>query len=350
MKKMKKFDRRVWIFIIVVSLLIPLFFQVRARVFDFDLPLSFVIVGIPFTFVVTATITYVNMVLLGRYFDRILPWVNDSRKITRRLLLEIPVTTLSAALLISVIALILDIVFPQMAEGRMGQVYFDNITVAIIVNLIALSIIEGNSIYTMLKDSLFEKEKLQREKVESQFAVLKNQVNPHFLFNSLNVLSSLIAQSPAVAKDFVQDFARIYRYIFDVGDETVVAVKRELEFIESYISLQKKRHGDNLRLDTRISGELLDMFIPVLSLQMLVENAIKHNEISADKPLHIDIYSEGQQLVVKNDYQLRDDSPASLGIGLQNLKDRYGYLSNQQPSFYTQNGHYYARLPLLTEE
>lgn len=348
--KTKKFDKRVWLFIVAFTFIIPGYYFIKAKVYNVELDSQFGIVTFIFTFLVTLTITYVNMVFIGRYFDKILPWSIDSRKITVRLVLETLTTSLSAAIIISVIVYPLNIYFGSLDGSNSAQLYFDNITVAIIVNLIALSIVEGNSIYVMFRETLFQAEKLQRENVETQFAVLKNQVNPHFLFNSLNVLSSLISQSPAAATEFVQEFAKIYRYIFDVGDKTVLTVKSELDFIQSYVSLQKKRHGQGLQLTVKIDSEFLEWFIPVLSLQILVENAIKHNEVSSSKPLQIDIYNEKQLLFVRNNYQPRKDLPESHGIGLKNLKNRYSYLSVQKPSFYIENGYYFACLPLIADE
>jgi sensor histidine kinase YesM len=347
---MKKFDRKVWIFIALAALGIPGYFQLRSLFLGELQPYYYFISGAAFSLVVSLVITYVNMALLGRYFDKVLPWQNNARKINLRLVLETVITSISAALIISSVTFILDRIFPEMAEGRLPEVYFGNITVAVIVNLIALGIIEGNSIYIMWKESLLHSEKLRRENIESQFAVLKNQVNPHFLFNSMNVLSSLVVRSPDKAREFINDFSRIYRYIFDVGDETVVEVKKELDFIHAYIALHQKRHGDNLNYSVNISGEILNLFIPVLSLQILVENAIKHNEISGLHPLCIEIYNDEHNLIIKNNYQPREEKQESMGIGLMNLKERYRYLSEKEPVFLRKDDEYIASLPLLEIE
>jgi len=112
--------------------------------------------------------------------------------------------------------------------------------------------------------------------------------------------------------------------------------------------LQKQRHGDNLHLTVNVSAEKLDHYIPVLSLQMLVENAIKHNEISVSNPLHIDIFDEDEFLFVRNNYQPREEKQQSLGIGLKNLKERYRYLSETEPEFILKEKEYFAKLPILT--
>jgi len=347
---MKKFDRKVWIFILVAAFVIPGVYQVRSLLIGDIIPIYFYAAGVVFSFVVSLSITYVNMALLGRYFDKILPWQNVPRLINRRLFLETLITCISAALIISLIANLMQWIFPEAIQGNIRQVYFDNISVAIIVNLIALSIIEGNSIYLMWKESLLHSEKLKRENIETQFAVLKNQVNPHFLFNSLNVLASLVNRSQEEALEFIGEFSRIYRYIFEVSDETAVEVRRELDFIQAYISLHRKRHGDDLGVSINVNADKLNRFIPALSLQILLENAIKHNEISALHPLKIEIYDEDDYLVVTNNYQPREDKQESLGIGLKNLKERYGFLSDHEPVFMVKDKEYTARIPLLNIE
>jgi two-component system, LytTR family, sensor kinase len=344
---MKKFDRKVWIFITAAAFVIPAFYLLKTTLTGVELVYNFLPFVIIFSFVVTLSITYVNMVLLGRYFDKILPWQNIPKKINIRLALETLITTITAAMIISLIAFVLDRFYPEMMQGKRAVMYFDNITVAIVVNMIALGIIEGNSIFLMLKESMLNTERLKRENIESQFEVLKNQVNPHFLFNSLNVLSSLVSQSPEKAREFIGEFSRIYRYIFDVGNEAVIEVGRELDFINAFISLNQKRHGENLRCSVNVSLEALNRFIPVLSMQILVENAIKHNEISDQHPLKIEIYDEDDLLIVKNNFQPRIEKQESLGIGLTNLMERYHYLTDQKPVFIKKDNEYIASLPLL---
>lgn len=348
---MKKFDSRVWIFIILAALLIPGYYHLRKIVVGDVLPIYVYFIGVVFSFIVTIIISYVNMVLIGRYFDKILPWTIQPRKINLRLILEFFITSVTAGLIISVLAYGMELSFPDVDKGmNRKQLYFDNISVALVVNLIAMSIIEGNSIYVMLKESLFNTEKLKRENIESQFAVLKNQVNPHFLFNSLNVLSSLVAQAPAKAQEFIHEFSKVYRYIFDVGDETVIEVYRELEFADAFVSLHQKRHGERLKTSVNVSADKLNRFIPVLSLQILIENAIKHNEISEKHPLQIEFFDDGEFLVIRNNLKPRSDKQESLGIGFQNLKERYNYLSKEKPVFIREETTYTARLPLLTSE
>lgn len=345
-----KFDKRIWAFIISASLVIPGFMHLRSRVIGMEESHIFYLVGILFTFIVTLSITSVNFTLVKKVINPRLPWTNSPRRISFRIILEFLVTSLLAAAIISAIVFIFDTFTEMSMDIPLVQVYFDNITVAIVVNLIAISILEGYYIFTRWKNSLMQAERLQRENVESQFNALRNQVNPHFLFNSLNVLNSLISVSTDQAKDFVREFSKIYRYVFDVGDEMVVELSRELEFIKSYVFLQKKRYGEALKMDISVDSDALHKYIPVLALQILVENAIKHNEVSIERPLKISISSEGEWLVIVNNLQFRETDEDSTGIGLANLRERYNLLSDKVPEFKIANDQYVARIPLLAED
>lgn len=148
--------------------------------------------------------------------------------------------------------------------------------------------------------------KLKNESLSSKFESLKSQVNPHFLFNSLNVLSALVYKDQDEAVKFIKRLSNVYRYVLDQKDKEVVDIQTELEFVKSYIFLQKIRHGDSLQVNVDIPDNTEAKVAP-LSLQMLVENAVKHNIISRDEPLNIDIrLEEGQYIVVENNLQKKN--------------------------------------------
>ena len=132
-------------------------------------------------------------------------------------------------------------------------------------------------------------EVLERENADIRFAILKTQLNPHFLFNSLNVLSSLIGKDAGRAQHFVDEFSAVYRYILEVIDLPVVELRRELEFARSYLYLQSIRFADGIEVDVDIRSDQLDLYVPPLALQTVIENAFKHNRASADAPLHLRI-------------------------------------------------------------
>ena len=186
-----------------------------------------------------------------------------------------------------------------------------------------------------------------KEMILARFETLKNQVNPHFLFNSLNVLSSLVHEDPDLAESFIAKLTRVYRYVLDLKDETLVPLDRELNFANSYFFLQQIRFGNNLQLYIEVPEIKKQQLLPPLSLQLLMENAVKHNIISKEKPLRIEHFLDGEELVVRNNFQPRTEKEHSTGIGLSNLRERYRLLTERRPSFEMLEGEYVARIPLL---
>ena len=188
---------------------------------------------------------------------------------------------------------------------------------------------------------------LERQNYISKYEALRNQVNPHFLFNSLNVLSSLIYSDIALSDKFIRKFSEVFRYVLELNDEELVPLKREIDFIQSFFFLQKIRYEECVKLSMNIRSEDLDALIPPMALQIVVENAFKHNVISNSCPLHIQLCTSDGMMKVKNNYQARTSEISSTGIGQRNLIDRYKILSDKLPEFYIEEEHYVAELPLL---
>jgi PAS domain S-box-containing protein len=192
--------------------------------------------------------------------------------------------------------------------------------------------------------------KVQKENLQSQIEILKQQVNPHFLFNSLNVLSGLITVDVTKAQLFIDEFSQIYRYVLETIEKPVTSLSKEIDFMHSYLFLQQIRYGENLTFSVNIPAGLLGMLVPPLSLQVILENAIKHNIVNESKPLLIEIFSEGQFLVMKNNLQPKISAPVSTGLGLKNLVKRYALITDMEPSFKVETNHYVARIPLIDTE
>ena len=190
-------------------------------------------------------------------------------------------------------------------------------------------------------------ERLKTEQVSTQYESLKNQVNPHFLFNSLNALTSLVYDDQQRAVEFIRKLSQVYRYVLDKKDDELVPVSDELEFAKNYLFLQKIRFGDNLIIE--IKGENLVNYTPPLAIQLLVENAIKHNVVSELHPLKINIeVGENYCLIVNNiKEKLEKDST---GIGLNNLKERYKYLTDLPVEVERVEERFSVKIPLLKLE
>ena len=191
----------------------------------------------------------------------------------------------------------------------------------------------------------------QQEKasLQSQFEILKNQINPHFLFNSMNILSSLISTNPQAAIHFTNQFSKVYRRLLELRGQQLITLGQELEFVESYIYLQKMRFTENLQIHYNIPNEYHKDCLPPFTLQILVENAIKHNIISQNQPLQISIEAKNHQLKVSNNLQLRGSRPISTKIGLENLRARYELITSVPVSFSKNGNEYVAVVPLIPE-
>ena len=193
-------------------------------------------------------------------------------------------------------------------------------------------------------------EQLENENLQAQLAALKNQVNPHFLFNSLSILSSLVHVDATLSEQFIEQLARAYRYTLEQQDHDLVALSTELDFIKSYTFLLKIRFEDKLDVVLDIPTEARRQYrIAPLTLQMLVENAVKHNQMSTQHPLLVSIAVEADELVVRNTLQRRPQplAAASTGVGLQNIRNRYHLLTPREVQVGEVAGTYEVRIPLL---
>ncbi len=222
-----------------------------------------------------------------------------------------------------------------------------NLTVVVISVVISLFLTARSFLFSW-RDLAVEHEKLKVESMASRFASLKAQVNPHFLFNSLNVLSGLVYQDADLSAQFIKKLSEVYRYVLDRQEEELVSLSEELEFVASVVFLQKIRFGENLKVSIDISANEA-YYVPPVALQMLLENAIKHNAITTEKPLEIQLKTEGDYLVVSNTLQPKMTMKDSLGIGLENIRRRYGFLTNKPVEVIPTDGAFIVKLPLIVQ-
>ncbi len=192
-----------------------------------------------------------------------------------------------------------------------------------------------------------EKALIQKELAQSKFESLKDQIKPHFLFNSFSVLSSIIEDDPKLAVEFVSRLSKIYRYVLD-NTSQLVPLKRELQYLEHYIFLLKTRHQESLSVEFRLDINTSQYDLPILSLQMLVENALKHNYFSREAPLVIEIYNEGSEfLVVRNNLKKRELHEKPTKLGLQNIMNRYQMLLDKFIIVKEDEAYFTVKLPLI---
>ncbi len=223
-----------------------------------------------------------------------------------------------------------------------------NIIVSLVITFIISLIMHARGFLLNWRKLELDAEKMKNEKLSSQYESLKNQVNPHFLFNSFNALTELIYHDQELAARFVKQLSIVYRYVLEHQDKEVVNLKEELDFVKSYLFLEKIRYSDNLIVKYEIN-ENNNVQVPPLSLQMLVENAIKHNIISREEPLMITIKDEGEDyIVISNNLQKKSiNKESSTGLGLKNIKARYEFLSNKLVHILEENGQFTVKLPFI---
>jgi len=222
-----------------------------------------------------------------------------------------------------------------------GLLYF----VYFMVQVIAIFIARILQFQIIHQADIAEKEMLQRQNLQNELSALRNQINPHFLFNSLNSLNSLIRDNKE-ATNFVNKLSFMYRYILQSGQEDFVTLREELKFLKTYVYLIKTRYRERFDIEINIDDSLYYEKIPALALQLLVENAVKHNEISGSNPLLVKLYVENNYLVVENAIKSRATFVDSTGQGLANINKRYLLLKQKHISISDTDGIFKVKLPI----
>jgi two-component system LytT family sensor kinase len=234
----------------------------------------------------------------------------------------------------------------ELDTGKMLYVYlFELLAVFLLTGLY-----EVNYSLRKWKEIKTNKEAIKKAGLQGQLQSLKSQVNPHFLFNSLNTLSALIHDEPARAEQFVDEMAKVYRYLLQTNQHELTPLSTEIRFIQSYYHLLRTRYDTGLELIIEVGEEALGNYIPPLTLQLLVENAVKHNTILEKKPLFIEIRSIGTDLLeVKNNLLEKSTPVRSTQLGLANIHAKYQILSDRQPVVDMSADYFTVLLPLLTK-
>ncbi|MFT3824397.1 MAG: histidine kinase [Chitinophagaceae bacterium] len=224
------------------------------------------------------------------------------------------------------------------------------VTTGIITDLLGASFHEGAAFYEKWKRMTDKAEQLKEENLQTQLDSLKGQVNPHFLFNSLNSLSSLISEDPLQAERFVDELSKVYRYLLRNNSDPLTSLASEMQFVQSYYHLLKTRYGNSLTLQTHIDPLYEHYLLPPLTLQMLIENAVKHNAMMKNQPLQITIMTTaGNRLVVTNNLQRKTRQVASNKVGLSNIARKYQLLKQADIEVFENTEAFSVIIPLIKE-
>jgi len=227
-------------------------------------------------------------------------------------------------------------------------IFLTSLVVGLSLTVFVSIIYECVYFFSMWKTSIVESEELKRQQLISQYETLKSQVNPHFLFNSLNTLAGLIEEKPHRAVDFVQELSKVYRHILNTRDKDTISLDEEMKFLQSYLFLLKMRFGDNLITEIHIEEHLKSKQLPTLALQQLVENAIKHNVIASGRELRLTITTDSSEnLVVENNLQRKLSVEPSSGFGLESIRNRFHLLGSNAVRVSEDSHSFRVTIPLL---
>lgn len=264
----------------------------------------------------------------------------------KRLLL----TSISTASYILVADLIMRWTFDTLFPGLMWEIdsYVIHFLQNLFISVLVAMIYELTYFYGRWNQANLEAERLKTEQIVSQLESLKNQISPHFLFNSLNTLAAIIPEDQDQAVRFTEKLSEVYRYILQYKDKELVSLRTELDFIRSYLFLLQIRYPHNLEISYHIAEKSLGHHIAPLTLQILVENAVKHNVISKSEPLHIEIYTDKNgRVVVENRLNIKTLAMNSTKTGLENIKKRYQYLSERSVEIIQNQQVFQVSVPLI---
>jgi len=226
--------------------------------------------------------------------------------------------------------------------------YFFNTLVSVVGTIQIAAVYEGIYLYQRWKMSFMETEQLKKINLQTQLDSLKTQINPHFLFNNLNSLSSLISTDARQAESFLDELSAVYRYLLQQNNRDLCPLTDEINFINAYFHLLKTRYGEAIFMETDVEPRYLSFLIPPLTLQILFENAIKHNVISVNRPLAIKLYTRAGALHVENNLQKKKSAVASNRIGLQNIVMKYKLLDQSAVEVREDNNRFLVTVPLIT--
>lgn len=298
---------------------------------------------------------------LSLYFANAIVFIYLERTYQSKYTLKRIITGFFSSFLVSIFVIFFlrvfeDVIIEQRTFSEyLKQESFSNYFVSIIITFFVTLAFHIFYFYKAYNENKVKEQKIIASSASAQFESLKNQIDPHFLFNSLNVLSSLIEENPEAAQKFTTSLSKVYRYVLEQKDKELVSVEEELKFAKTYMNLLKMRFEnsitfelpDEIALDFAMTEEA--KVVP-LSLQLLLENCIKHNIVSEQKPLHIKIYIENNELIIENNKQIKEVLQDRKGVGLQNIVNRYAILTKRNVIIQESETVFKVKLPILTKQ
>ena len=293
------------------------------------------------------TLYYVNAIIFVKLDD-----VYQTNRFSRnRIFLGFSLSFIVSVLVIFLLRIIEDVVIEEKTiQEFLANERPSNYIVSVVITFVVTLAIHAIYFYKAYQENKVKEQKIIAGTASAQFESLKNQIDPHFLFNSLNVLSSLIEENPESAQKFTTSLSKVYRYVLEQKDKELVSVAEELKFAKTYMNLLKMRFENSITFEIPEGFDNEEAKVVPLSLQLLLENCIKHNVVSEAKPLHVKISIENNQLVVKNNLQKKEVLSDRKGVGLQNIVNRYAILTKRTVLVEENEQEFKIFLPILTKQ
>lgn len=282
------------------------------------------------------------------YLNNKITWVKYSKfRILTGFLGSIIVTLIAVFLINACISTVIQgNTVTEFLSGERAEYYIKILLITLVISLFFHAVYY----YKEAQKTKVKEQKFIAGTASAKFDALKNQLDPHFLFNSLNVLTSLIEENPQNAQKFTTSLSKVYRYVLEQKSKDLVTVDEELKFANTYMTLLKMRFEDSIIFEIPDKSSNPESRVVPLSLQLLLENAVKHNMVTSGKPLHIKIYEDGDYLVVMNNLQPKQIVKKSSGVGLENIKQRYNLLSNKTVIINQRAKDFAVAIPMLKEQ
>ncbi len=302
-----------------------------------------------FQSILITVIVWEGNLRIDHWLNQKYPWITQPAK---RIMVHLALSVTFSATFIFLASFVFNCFTNALpfTSSEFGKIAMIVLVCLVMMSILLLSIEISTQFFRHWKNSLTEIEKYRAESLQAQLQNLKNQINPHFLFNNLSVLSSLVYKDQDKAVEFINQLSKVYRYLLDNQSSELVTVDQELVFIRSYIFLLHIRFGRNLVINTEVKKEDLSRLIPPMALQVLIENAIKHNESSSEHPLTISVFSEDEKLIVSNNLQLRPQHEPGSQTGLKNITARYHFFTRLPVEVIQDAQSFIVKIPLLSSK
>lgn len=300
-------------------------------------------IGFIYSFALTCVNAFYN-----NYISKLYSWEEQPQK-------RLWIGAIGSIILTLVTFALIQAIISIVVYGNSVSYFIENQTVtpyiiALVISIIASLIFHAYFFYKTIQDSKIKEQKIIAGTASAKFDALKNQLDPHFLFNSLNVLTSLIEEDPHQAQKFTTSLSKVYRYVLEQKNKDLVSVDEELQFAKTYIRLLKMRFEGSIIFNVPESASDPEAKIIPLSLQLLLENAVKHNIVSPNKPLHIMVVEKNNMLVVSNNLQEKQVVKKSSGVGLRNIHQRYNMLTDRKVKINKTAADFSIELPMLKKQ